>query len=201
MLKIGLTGSIGSGKSTIAKVFYALGAPIYVSDIEAKKILDFPDIVKTITTKFDNNLLNEKGLINRQALASIVFNDPDALRWLNSLIHPHVRTHFQEWVNSHLSEPYIIQESAIMFETGFHSFFDKIIVVTCPEEQRFERVKSRDNMSREQFQERMENQWSEELKVKKADYIIANDDHSLALPQVLKLHKEFIKLSAKKNVV
>lgn len=88
-----------------------------------------------------------------------------------------------------------------MFETGFHSFFDKIIVVTCPEEQRFERVKSRDNMSREQFQERMENQWSEELKVKKADYIIANDDHSLALPQVLKLHKEFIKLSAKKNVV
>ncbi len=201
MLKIGLTGSIGSGKSTIAKVFYALGAPIYVSDIEAKKILDFPDIVKTITTKFDNNLLNEKGLINRQALASIVFNDPDALRWLNSLIHPRVRTHFQEWVNSHLSEPYIIQESAIMFETGFHSFFDKIIVVTCPEEQRFERVKSRDNMSREQFQERMENQWSEELKVKKADYIIANDDHSLALPQVLKLHKEFIKLSAKKNVV
>lgn len=90
MLKIGLTGSIGSGKSTIAKVFYALGAPIYVSDIEAKKILDFPDIVKTITTKFDNNLLNEKGLINRQALASIVFNDPDALRWLNSLIHPRV---------------------------------------------------------------------------------------------------------------
>lgn len=201
MLKIGLTGSIGSGKSTIARAFNALGAPVYISDLEAKKILDFPDIVETITKKFGKDILSENGLVNRKALASLVFTNPESLQWLNYLIHPRVRKHFQEWVYFHSSVPYIIQESAIMLETGFDSFFDKIIVVTCPVEQRYERVKSRDNMTRNQFEERMENQWSEELKVNKADYIIANDDHSLALPQVLKIHQEFIKLSAVINNV
>ncbi len=201
MLKVGLTGSIGSGKSTIAKAFTILGIPVYFSDIEAKKILDQPDIIESIVAKLGSDLLSSNGFIDRKSLASRVFNDHNALQWLNSLIHPRVRRHFIEWVDSNNHLPYIIQESAIMLETGFSSFFDKIVVVTCPLEERINRVLYRDNMTREQVLERMENQWPEELKVKKADMIIKNDDRSLALPQILALHQIFLELSGKMSEI
>ncbi len=197
MLKVGLTGSIGSGKSTIAKVFTFLGIPVYFSDIEAKKILDQPDVIASVIAELGADLLASNGLIDRKSLASRVFNDHNALQWLNSLIHPQVRHHFIEWVESQKNSPYIMQESAIMLETGFSSFFDKIVVVTCPLEERINRVLYRDNMTRDQVLERMENQWSEELKVKKADLIIKNDDKSLALPQIIALHRIFLEMSEK----
>lgn len=196
MLKIGLTGSIGSGKSTIAKVFTLLGVPVYFTDIEAKNILDNSEIILKITEKFGPELRKEDGFIDRKILASKVFNDHDALQWLNTLIHPRVRKHFLNWVDEHSNFPYIIQESAIMLETGFSSFFDKIVVVTCPIEERIKRVIGRDNMSRPQILERMENQWPEELKVKKSDFIIVNDDHVLALPQVINLHNNFLEMAS-----
>lgn len=199
MLKVGLTGSIGSGKSTIAKVFTLLGIPVYFSDIEAKKILDQPDVINIITAKFGIELLSSNGLINRQRLADKIFNDNFSLQWLNSIIHPRVRRHFLEWVDSNKNNPYIIQESAIMLETGFSTFFDKVVVVTCPIEERINRVLYRDKMTRDQVLDRMENQWSEELKVLKADHIVKNDDRSLALPQIMALHKEFLEQSEKMN--
>jgi len=199
MLKVGLTGSIGSGKSTIAKVFTLLGIPVYFSDIEAKKILDQPDVINIITAKFGIELLSSNGLINRQKLADKIFNDNFSLQWLNSIIHPRVRRHFLEWVDSNKKNPYIIQESAIMLETGFSTFFDKVVVVTCPIEERINRVLYRDKMTRDQVLDRMENQWSEELKVLKADHIVKNDDRSLALPQIMALHKEFLEQSEKMN--
>ncbi|HLO92610.1 MAG TPA: dephospho-CoA kinase [Lentimicrobium sp.] len=195
MLKIGLTGSIGSGKSTIARVFSMLGVPVYLTDLEAKKILDLPEISTIVTDRFGNDLLDLNGILDRKKLASKVFNDHEALQWLNSLIHPRVRKHFLEWVDSHTAFPYIIQESAIMLETGFSSYFHKIVVVTCPLEERIKRVIGRDNMTQEQIIERMENQWSEELKIKKADFLIVNDDHVLAIPQVVRLHDHFLKMS------
>ena len=201
MLKVGLTGSIGSGKSTIAKVFTFLGIPVYFSDIEAKKILDQPDVIASVIAELGADLLASNGLIDRKSLASRVFNDHNALQWLNSLIHPQVRRHFIEWVESQKNSPYIMQESAIMLETGFSSFFDKIVVVTCPLEERINRVLYRDNMTRDQVLERMENQWSEELKVKKADLIIKNDDKSLALPQIIALHRIFLEMSEKMNEI
>lgn len=197
MIKVGLTGSIGSGKSTIAKVFTLLGVPVYFSDIEAKKILDQPDVINFITSKLGIELLSSNGLIDRQRLADKIFNDHYSLQWLNSIIHPRVRRHFLEWVDSNKKNHYIIQESAIMLETGFSTFFDKVVVVTCPIEERINRVLYRDKMTREQVLDRMENQWSEELKVLKADYIVKNDDRSLALPQIMALHKEFLELSEK----
>lgn len=195
MLKIGLTGSIGSGKSTIARVFELLGVPVYFTDIEAKKILYEQDIVSNIIGKWGALVLSDEGEIDRKKLASKVFNDYSDLQWLNSLIHPRVRKHFISWVEAHHYYPYIMQESAIMLETGFSSFFNKIVVVTCPENERIHRVLSRDKMTKEQVMERMENQWSEDLKKQKADYIIVNDDRSLAVPQVLSLHLDFLKLS------
>lgn len=195
MLKIGLTGSIGSGKSTVAKVFELLGVPVYFTDIEAKKLLYEPDVFNKIIERFGSSLVTSDGVIDRKVLASKVFNDHLELQWLNSLIHPKVRRHFLNWVESNKEFPYIIQESAIMMETGFSSFFNKVVVVTCPEDERIHRVLSRDKMTIEQVKERMENQWTEELKIKKADYLIVNDDRSLAVPQVLKLHQSFIEMS------
>jgi dephospho-CoA kinase len=198
VLKIGLTGSIGSGKSTVAKVFALLGVPVYFSDIEAKKILDQPEITKIITDKLGDDLLSDNGKIDRNDLAKIVFNNTELLQWLNSVIHPRVRKHFFEWVSNNETSPYIIQESAIMLETGFSKYFDKVVVITCPVEERINRVLSRDKMTREQILDRMENQWPEELKVKKADLVINNDDHTLAIPQIVELHQYFLQLPERK---
>lgn len=194
MLKVGLTGSMGSGKSTVAKVFEMLGVPVYFTDIEAKLILNEQDIVSIIVDKLGTDILVENE-IDRKKLASRIFNDIDALQWLNSVIHPRVRKNFFTWVELNAHHSYLIQESAIMLETGFSSYFDKIVVVTCPLEERIARVLNRDKMTREQVMERLENQWPEELKVQKADYIIANDDHKLAIPQILELHDLFLKMS------
>lgn len=195
MLKVGLTGSIGSGKSTIAKVFSLLGVPVYLSDLEAKKIMEDPALVQQIVEKFGEIILSDQNTIDRKKLASHVFNNEEALKWLNSVIHPKVRWHFLRWVDHHSHFPYIIQESAIMLETGFSTYFDKILVVTCPIEQRINRVLNRDKMTRQELLDRMKHQWPEEKKAEKADYIIINDDFSLALPQVVKLHENFISLS------
>lgn len=199
MLKIGLTGSIGSGKTTIAKVFTTLGVPVYFSDTEAKKILDNPDVIAEVVKIMGPDVITEHGLVDRKIMANKVFNDVEKLQWLNSLIHPRVRKHFIEWVESHSDKPYIIQESAIMLETGFSKFFDQIIVVSCPLEERIRRVVKRDGMSREEMMERMENQWSEELKLMKADMVIKNDDAILALPQIINHHEYILKLASKKN--
>ncbi|MFA6950088.1 MAG: dephospho-CoA kinase [Lentimicrobiaceae bacterium] len=199
MLKIGLTGSIGSGKTTIARVFSLLNIPVYLSDYEAKKILDQPEVTSLIVEKTGNSILSDNGLINRKALAEIVFNDIEKLQWLNSLIHPRVRQNFFDWAEDHKEYPYIIQESAILFESGFDKFFNKIIVVTCPKEERISRVLKRDTMTRKEILDRMDNQWAEELKIRKADIIIHNDEMSLAIPQVIACHNNFLNLSGKQS--
>jgi len=199
VLKVGLTGSIGSGKSTVAKVFALLDVPVYFSDIEAKKIVDQPEVTNIIIEKFGTDILSEDGRIDRNKLANIIFNNLDALQWLNALIHPRVRKHFLLWVYMNNNSPYIIQESAIMLETGFSKYFDKVVVITCPVEERINRVLSRDKMTREQIVDRMENQWPEELKVQKADLVINNDDYTLAIPQIVELHQYFLQLSKEKS--
>jgi dephospho-CoA kinase len=197
MLKIGLTGSIGSGKTTIAKVFTTLGVPVYFSDTEAKKILDNQEVIAEVIKEMGYEVIDSTGKVDRKKMANKVFNNVEKLQWLNSLIHPRVRKHFMEWVDRNSDEPYIIQESAIMLETGFSKYFDKIIVVSCPLEQRIQRVVKRDGMSREEMMDRMENQWSEELKLMKADLVIKNDDELLALPQIMEHHEYILKLASK----
>lgn len=195
MLKIGLTGSIGSGKSTIASLFRVLGIPVYIADIEAKKFLSDPDVIMRITTLTGNDVLNSDGAIDRRILADKVFGDPEKLQELNSIIHPRVRKHFLHWTEMHQRSPYIVQESAIIFESGFYTMFDLIIVVTAPEEERINRVILRDGFKREEVISRIENQWPEHLKIEKANFEIKNSDVDLAIPQVLKIHKEIIKIS------
>lgn len=196
MLKVGLTGSIGSGKSTIAGVFRVLGIPVYVADDEAKKILNQSEIIKIVVDNFGRNLLGPDGKLNRKALADEVFKDSGKLELLNSIIHPRVRNHFFDWVAGCENVPYILQEAAIIFESGFSVFFDKIIVVAAPVEERIARVVKRDVMTRQQALDRMDKQWPEEKKLEQADYIIYNSDHSQAIPQILEIHNHLCSISS-----
>ncbi len=192
MLKVGLTGSIGSGKTVISKVFHLLGVPVYSADIEAKKRLFDEKVKNEIKRYFGQTVFNGQDEVDRILLANKVFNDPSLLKRLNSIIHPYVKRHFFEWVKKHSAIPYIIHEAAILFESGFYSEFERIITVTAPIELRLNRVIKRDGVGRDKVLSRIGNQWTDENKIKRADYIIYNDEINMVLPQVLRIHKELL---------
>ena len=192
MIKVGLTGNIGSGKSTIAKIFETLGVPVFYADIEAKKILSENDVIDILVAEFGKNILLGN-LIDRAALAKIVFNDKDALETLNSIIHPRVRQSLINWMETKRDHKYIIQEAAILFESGFYKFFDKNIFVSCPEQIAIERVMKRDHIGEKEVRARIQNQWLEKEKIQLADFIIHNDGANLVIPEILKIHKKLSK--------
>lgn len=191
---IGLTGGIGSGKSTIARFFAELGVPVYIADSEAKKIMDNFETIQEVQTIFDQNVILENGKLDRKKIASIVFNDPKKLEELNAIIHPKVNQNFKNWLKKHHEFPYIIKEVAIIFETNSEKQFDKIILVTAPESTRIERVTKRDNSTYEQVLERIRNQLPDTDKIKKSDFIIENLDLKSSKNEVKKLHKLLISL-------
>lgn len=194
MLKIGLTGNIGSGKSLVCQVFEKLSVPIFNADIEAKKILDSSILRSKLLAIFGADIedINEN-IIDRKKLAAIVFTDKEALEKLNALIHPQLRIEFKNWCLLHKKEKYVIQEAAILFENGFTDLFDKTIVIAAPKDIRLQRVMERDGTSKAEVLARMENQWSDAKKEDAADFIIQNDGQKLILPQILKLHRVFSK--------
>jgi dephospho-CoA kinase len=189
MIKVGLTGNIGSGKSTVARVFEILGIPVYHADAEAKKFLDDKNVRDSLIREFGSEIF-ENGMINRKKLANLVFNSKDALNFLNSLIHPLVRKDFENWTAVHSESSYIIQEAAILFESGFYKMFDRVITVTSSLEQAVSRVVARDGVSEKDVLNRMKNQWSSEKKQKLADFVIYNDESKLVIPQILEIHNE-----------
>jgi dephospho-CoA kinase len=192
MLKIGLTGNIGSGKSTVAKIFKILGIPVYHSDIEAKKFLTDKTVMRELTNRFGTEIVTESKIDNKK-LASIVFKENDSLIFLNNLIHPLVKEDFENWCNTvSATNKYIIQEAAILFESNFDKYVDKTILVIAPENIRLERVIKRDSISKEEVLKRMANQWDEERKVKLADFLINNNDKELLIPQLIEIHKKII---------
>ncbi len=171
---IGLTGGIGSGKSTVAKYLASKGVAVYIADVEAKKLMDSQDVIEEIKDYFGEKVVSKKGKIKRKTLAKIVFNNKEKLSKLNSIVHPKVKEHFTEWVLLHKNEPFVIKEVAILFETNGHLDCDKVILVTAPEDVRLMRVMQRDNVSKEDVLARMNNQISEEEKIAKSDYVIHN---------------------------
>jgi dephospho-CoA kinase len=193
MIKAGLTGNIGSGKSTVAGIFEVLGIPVYHADAEARRMLDDLQVQQEISRDF-GQLAVTGGRVDRKLLANIVFNDPEALQKLNAIIHPRVRAHLMEWIAAHDTYPYVVQEAAILFESGFNTFFDKNIVVTCPEATAIERVMKRDGISEKEVRDRMRNQWPQAKKAKMADYLIRNDGSELVIPQVLAVHESLLSL-------
>jgi dephospho-CoA kinase len=189
MLKVGLTGNIGSGKTIIASIFSSLGVPVFHADVEAKKQYDDEDVRNSILRKFGARVFSSSGEILRPALAEIVFNDPVLLDQLNRIIHPGVYRDYLEWSRKNSSFAYTLYEAAILFETGHYRDMDKIICVTAPEELRIMRVIDRDHVSRQEVEKRMANQWDEEKKVAMSDYVVRNDESKSVIKQVMEIHK------------
>lgn len=170
---IGLTGGIGSGKSSIAKHIESLGIPVYIADTEAKKILDTADVIAKVIALFGDDIL-ENGKIDRKKIAALVFQDPEKLKKYNAIIHPEVYLHFQNWVKQHSNYPLVVKEAAILFESGSYKDCDKIILVTAPKENRIQRVMKRDAVTREAIEQRMSHQWDDETKKSMSDFVIEN---------------------------
>jgi dephospho-CoA kinase len=187
MIKVGLTGNIGAGKSTVARVFVCLGVPVYNADQEAKRFLHDQDIVSQLKSLWGDDIVTNN-MVDRQKLASIVFAQPAKLKQLNSLIHPRVKEDLLKWMASKHNHVYVIQEAAILFESGFYQEFDRIITVVCPEDLAIKRIMDRDGSGENEIRQRMNNQWSQQEKIIRSDYVVTNDGHSLLIPQVLNIH-------------
>lgn len=197
MIKVGLTGGIGSGKTTVAGILKNLGIPVFVADKEARNLMESsPELISSIKAAFGDEAYNENGL-NRAFIAGIVFSDPLKLKKLNMLTHPAVHRHFESWALQQKDVPYIVEEAALLYETGAWKYFDYIVLVTAPKRLRIERVISRDNTSEEEVLKRMDSQMPEEDKVPLAHFLIFNDEKSLVLNQVLTFHEKMISLSKK----
>ena len=189
---IGLTGGIGSGKTTVCKVFEKLGIPVYYSDKQAKLLMTSNDQIKSkLVQKFgDQTYIKDE--LNRKYIAEQIFNDKENLKFINSVVHPVVRNHFSRWTAEQHSQ-YVINENAILFESGFHKDTDFIITVVTPENIRIIRVIKRDKTTKEEVKSRIKNQISDEVKIKQSDFIILNNNKNLILPQILKIHKNILR--------
>lgn len=189
MIKVGLTGGIGSGKTTVSRVFSQLGIPIYEADKEARKLMEnHPDIIGALIDNYGKDIYIDKKL-NREKLAGIIFEDKDELKKINGIVHPVVREDFERWSKLQQSA-YVIEEAAILYESGSDSQVDFVIAVTAPEKTRIERVMKRDNITSEQVRARINNQLPEETKVAWANFVIYNDNEQLIIPQVIKIDKK-----------
>ncbi|MFZ4546016.1 MAG: dephospho-CoA kinase [Bacteroidales bacterium] len=194
MKLIGLTGNIGTGKSTVARIFEVLGIHVYHADYQARLILETSDVVEKIAFLFGNQAIDAGLKVNRKALAEIVFNDKNKLETLNNLIHPLVEQDFSNWQKQYQAEKYVIHEAAILFESGFNRLFDANILVTAPEELCMARVMQRDSVTKEMVQSRINHQLLQERKMSLADFQIINDGKEMIIPQVLKVHQKIFNL-------
>ena len=191
MTIIGLTGGIGSGKSTVGTMFKELGVPVYNSDERAKRLMNTSKkIKKELIGLFGEKAYSEQEL-NRAYIAKKVFNDANLLAKLNGIVHPKVRKDFLNWTKKH-NAPYVIQETALLFENESQKSYDKVILVIAPKELRIKRVLKRDESSREQILSRINNQLDDEIKIKLADYIIENIDIEITRSKILELHERIL---------
>ncbi|WP_214070171.1 dephospho-CoA kinase [Mucilaginibacter sp. dw_454] len=196
MLKIGITGNIGSGKTTVSKLFEILGIPVFYADIAAKTIMtDDPQLVIDIKKAFGDAAYLTDGSLDRKYLANIVFNDDAQLAKLNALTHPAVFRAFDTWVAGIKNAPYVIKEAALLFESTSYKMCDYSLLITAPLILRIERVTQRDGVTAAEVQAREAKQFTQEKKRELADYTIENDEKQLLIPQVLELHETFLQLA------
>jgi dephospho-CoA kinase len=172
---IGLTGGIGSGKTTIAKLFEAEGIPVYIADMEAKKLMLLPETITAVVSAFGTSVLKENQ-IDTKLLSAVVFNNPDKLKVLNSIMHPMVKKHFDNWVREHSNSDFVVKEAAILFESGSYKYCDKIITVVASIETRIQRVVKRDNTTEALVMARINNQLTDADRISRSDYIIENEN-------------------------
>jgi dephospho-CoA kinase len=190
-MKLGVTGGIGSGKTSVCRVFNVLGIPVFSADPEAQKIMNSDDnVIKEINKITGRNLYTE-GYLNRTELATLIFNDPHLLAEVNALVHPVVFATFERWAAEQTS-PYSIMEAAILFESGASKLVDRVVTVVAPVKERVIRVIRGKKLSREQIMERIRNQMNDESKIKLSDYVIHNSENDMIIPAILRIHEDIL---------
>jgi dephospho-CoA kinase len=197
-LKIGLTGGIGSGKTTVAKIFELLGVPVYYADDAAKRIMIEDEELRSAIRKQFGEDSYKNNELNREHLATKVFNDPFQLEVLNSLVHPATIREAARWMNEQ-HVPYTIKEAALIFESGSGEHLDYIVGVSAPVQLRIDRTMERNKISREEVVKRMNHQIDEKMKMKLCDFVIHNDEQQLLIPQVIELHQKLLDLATGKS--
>lgn len=190
-MKLGITGGIGSGKTSVCRVFSVLGIPVFSADIEAKHIMENDQRIMQRINSIAGRNLYVNGNLNRRELASLIFNDQSLLKKVNSLVHPVVFDQFIKWEKNQAS-PYVIMEAAILFESGASKLVDRIATVIAPLEERVDRVIHRSDLTREQVVERMLNQMDDESRIKLSDYVINNSERDMIIPAILKIHDDIL---------
>jgi len=191
-LKLGVTGGIGSGKTTVCKVFSVLGVPVFSADDEARKLQDNDiDLRRKINALAGKDLFTS-GKLDRASLAELIFRNRELLEKVNSVVHPAVFSYFREWVKKQ-DTPYSIMEAAILFESGASEMMDRVLTVVTPIEERIERVVNGKRLTREQVTERIMNQIDDETRISKSDYVIFNSENDMIIPAVLGVHKEMLR--------
>lgn len=183
---IGLTGGIGSGKTTVAQLFLSSGIPVYITDQEARNLMQSEAILDQIKNVFGTAVFKE-GILIKEKLSEIVFNDANKLAKLNGIVHPAVKMHFKQWLLEHQKDPFVIYESAILFESGSYKECDFIINIVAPLETRIQRVIERDKTTREKVLERIKNQWNDEQRSSKSDFIIENTGIEAVKLEIVKI--------------
>ncbi|RYY86249.1 MAG: dephospho-CoA kinase [Chitinophagaceae bacterium] len=197
MLKVGLTGGIGSGKTTVAKIFALLGIPVYDADAASKRLYDTHSGLQEALKQRFGAAIYEGGTLNRAALAALVFSDPEKLEQLNAIAHPPTIADAAAWMEAQ-SAPYVLKEAALIFETGSAADLHYVIGVDAPLHIRLQRAMQRDGASREAILARMKRQVDADLKMKLCDFVIKNDEQELVIPQVLALHEKLLELGKAK---
>ena len=198
MVRVGLTGGIGSGKSTVAQIFEVLGIPVYYADISAKRLMNEDAQLRSAITNIFGEQAYANNILDRKYISSIVFSDPAKLQQLNALVHPATKKDGETWMQRQTSS-YAIHEAALIFEAKVSDRLDLVIGVSSPIELRIKRAMERDKVSREEVLKRMDQQIDEELKMRKCDFILINDEQQLLIPQALELHEKLIGLSKQKK--
>ncbi|WP_299550253.1 dephospho-CoA kinase [Seonamhaeicola sp.] len=195
MIIVGLTGGIGSGKTTVAKQFESLGVPVYIADEEAKKLMNRSKVIKRKLIQLFGAQAYTDDKLNRPFIADIIFNDKSYLQKMNAIVHPRVARHFEKWALKQ-DAPYVIKEVAILFENGGYKQCDFVITVTAPKKVRVERLLKRDNTTKEKIEAIMKHQWPDDEKVKLSDFVVENIGLQATLNQVHSIHKKLLKKCA-----
>lgn len=196
--RLGITGGIGSGKTTVCRIFRVLGVPVFVADVAARKLMNNDPSIRSEINIIAGKDLYEGGELDRRELARLIFNEPDMLQKVNASVHPAVLREFEAW-SSVIDAPYVIMEAAILFEAKADQLVDRVISISAPVEERISRVMGRSEISREEVLERINNQMEDNEREEKSYYVINNADNEMIIPEILKIHDDMLRLAAKER--
>jgi dephospho-CoA kinase len=196
--RLGVTGGIGSGKTTVCRVFRVLGVPVFVADTAARTLINSDPVIRREINAIAGKDLYGSGELDRKQLADIIFNRPDLLQRVNAVVHPAVLRHFEEWAGN-LDVPYVIIEAAILFEAKADILVDRVVSISAPVEERISRVMGRSELSREEVVERINNQLEDEEREEQSYYVINNADNEMIIPEILKIHYDMLRLASRER--